>query len=103
MRHMSIVFAGLLLSVLIVVPAFAEGEAIYAKCKGCHGVDGAQKAMGMSPALQGQSAQQLLEKLEGYVDGTYGGSKKMIMVNTLKRLSPEQLREVAEYIAGLGG
>lgn len=103
MRRVACVFFGLLLSFLVAASAFAGGEDVYARCRGCHGADGAKKALGVSPALQGQSAQQLLEKLEGYVAGTYGGSKKMIMVNTLKRLTPEQMREVSEYIANLGG
>ena len=103
MRRMASVGFALFLSLVFATSALAGGEAVYARCAGCHGADGTKRAMGLATPLAGQSSLQLLEKLEGYVDGTYGGSKKTIMVNTLKRLTPEQLREVADYIAGLGG
>lgn len=103
MRRMAVAGFALYLSLAFAAGALAGGEDVYARCAGCHGADGTKRAMGLAPPLAGQDSLQLLEKLEGYVEGTYGGSKKTIMVNTLKRLTPEQLREVVDYIAGLGG
>ena len=103
MRRMAVAGFVLALSLAVAAAALAGGEEVYTRCAGCHGADGAKRAMGVAPPLAGQSSLELLEKLEGYADGVYGGSKKAIMTNTLKRLSPEQLREVADYIAGLGG
>ena len=96
-------FCAVLFVVLAQSGAAADGASVYRMCSGCHGVDGSTVAMGTSARLKGQSAEELLEKLEGYADGTYGGSKKMIMTNTVRRLSSDQMRDVADCIAGFGG
>ncbi|MBU1002189.1 MAG: cytochrome C [Proteobacteria bacterium] len=85
---------------LLGVCAFASGPDLYARCAGCHGADGSKQAMGVSIVLKGQSAVELEKKMQGYLDGSYGGAKKMIMTNTLKKLDPEQLKELAAQIAG---
>lgn len=100
MRYLTCV--GVLFLVLVMgafATAQADGRSVYAKCIGCHGVDGTKAALGASPPVKGQSADELEKKMHGYVDGSYGGSKKVIMVNMLKKLSPEEIREVAEYMA----
>lgn len=103
MRCLGVAVFCLVVSLGVCASAFADGQAVYRTCAGCHGADGSTHAMGVSPVLKGQSAEELLEKLKGYADGSYGGAKKMIMANTLKRLTPEQMAEVAEYAAGFGG
>jgi len=95
-----------ILSVLVLVVSFsvaagaADGLKLYARCAGCHGADGSKQAMGVSAALKGQSAADLEKKLQGYADGTYGGAKKMIMVGAAKKLSAEEIKTLAEFIAG---
>jgi cytochrome c len=64
---LSTVFA----TTLFAAAAMADGAALYGACKGCHGADGSKTAMNVSPALKGQSADDLLAKLKGYKDGTY--------------------------------
>ncbi|PLX66639.1 MAG: cytochrome C [Denitrovibrio sp.] len=88
-----------LLAVVSFAVASADGEAIYAKCKGCHGADGSKKAMGTGLPLKGQSEDELISKLKGYKDGSYGGAKKAIMASQAKRLSDKEIEEVSEYIS----
>jgi len=81
--------------------AFASGHGadIYAKCKGCHGADGSKEALGVGAPLKGQSASDIVKKLHGYKDGSYGGSKKSIMKGQANRLSDDEMKAVAEYIS----
>lgn len=85
---------------LSAAPALADGAKLYKSCSGCHGSDGSKKALGVSPSLKGQSAEELEKKMLGYKDGSYGGDKKVIMTNTLKRFSPDQIKTLADHIAG---
>ncbi|WP_461209189.1 c-type cytochrome [Desulfocurvus sp. DL9XJH121] len=103
MKHVFWMCFGLLLCVVFASSALADGKTVYMRCAGCHGADGAKHALGASPPIKGQSAADLLQKLQGYADGSYGGAKKAVMIKTLKGLSPEQLKDVADYVAGLGG
>ncbi|WP_126381206.1 c-type cytochrome [Desulfovibrio ferrophilus] len=89
-----------MISALAAATAFADGGELYKRCAGCHGADGSKQAMGVSAPLKGQCSEDLEKKMLGYLDGSYGGAKKMIMTNTLKKLSPEQIKELADHIAG---
>lgn len=75
------------------------GEPLYKSCAGCHGPAGETMALGVGKPLKGQTANQILEKLNGYADGTYGGSKKSIMVGIAKRMKEEDRVKVSEYIS----
>ena len=77
-----------------------DGATIYKSCGGCHGADGSKKA-GESEPLKGQSAEDVLKKLKGYADGSYGGKQKTMMVNIVKKHSEDDLKAVADYIGTL--
>lgn len=84
--------------------AMAETPAakLYAKkCAKCHGPDGA-KTSGASGGtmLKGQSFDDLKTKLMGYKDGSYGGKKKKTMMRLMKKLNEEQVKGLAEVMAG---
>ena len=49
----------------------------------------------------GQSAADLLKKLEGYKDGSFGAQRKLVMENVVKQLSDEQLKSLADYASTL--
>jgi cytochrome c len=92
-----------LLSLLAVTVSFAfaaaDGSALYSKCKSCHGADGTKKALNVSAPLKGQSAADIEMKIKGYKDGTYGGSKKIIMAGQVKNLTAEEISALANYIS----
>ena len=80
--------------------AFADGDAanlFKTHCQGCHG---AVPASGIEP-IKGQSAADLLKKLEGYKDGSFGAQRKLVMENVVKQLSDEQLKSLADYASTL--
>ncbi|SHN60127.1 c-type cytochrome [Desulfovibrio litoralis] len=76
--------------------AFAaeDGASLYKeRCAGCHGADGAK-----STPVKGTS-QEIEKKLKGYLDGSYGGTKKAVMAGIVKKLSDEQIKLVSAHIA----
>ena len=75
----------------------ADGAALFKRCVGCHGADAAKEPH----VLKGQKAPDLLTKMKGYADGTYGGAQKGVMQNMLKPLSPEDMQALADYIEKL--
>ncbi len=77
--------------------AAADGAAIYKACAGCHGADGSKKTAEAAP-LKGQNSDEVLKKLHGYADGSYGGKQKAMMTNIVKKHSDEDLKAVADYI-----
>lgn len=80
--------------------AASDGPTIYKSCAACHGADGSKSAGGTHP-LMGQSAADVVKKLEGYAAGTYGGAQKALMANIAKKHSAEDMKAVADYIATL--
>ena len=82
------------------VAVAADGAEIYkASCSSCHGADGSKSASGSTP-IKGQKAEDLLKKLNGYADGSYGGAQKKIMENVVKKHADE-LKTLADYMGTL--
>ncbi len=83
-------------------PAGLDAEALYkSKCAGCHGAKAEKHALGKSNVIAGQPAEELLKKLDGYKNGTYGGAMKSIMASQAASLDDSQKRALADYISGL--
>ncbi len=77
-------------------------ETLYkSKCAGCHGAKGEKRALGKSGVIGGQSKEELLQKMNGYKEGTFGGAMKSIMAGQVNSLSREQMEELSEYISKL--
>ena len=92
MKKVLIVFSAVMLLSSFCV-AFADGDAanlFKTHCQGCHGADGGR-----------QTAADLLKKLEGYKDGSFGAQRKLVMENIVKQLSDEQLKSLADYASTL--
>ena len=81
--------------------AVADGAAIYTPCAGCHGANGEKEALGVGAVIAGQSKDDLVMKIKGYKDGSYGGSMKTSMMPMVANLNDDQIAAVAEYISGL--
>lgn len=84
----------LLTSVLACV-AFANP---YGKCIGCHGPDGSKTTMG-NKAINSMSKADFVAALKGYKAGTYGGTKKVLMVNQVKNMDEATMQAIADKIA----
>ncbi|WP_457595941.1 c-type cytochrome [Hydrogenimonas sp.] len=78
-----------------------DAAVLFAKCAGCHGMKGEKHALGQSNVIAGQSKAELIEKIEGYQKGTYGGAMKSLMQGQVKNLTPEEVDALADYISKL--
>lgn len=73
--------------------AAADPKAYYAaRCAGCHAKDG-------SKGLQGKSAEEVTNALNGYKAKTYGGPKKEIMEARAAVLSADDIKALAAFAA----
>jgi len=98
-RLLTILSAGLLVAALFAAQGLAaDGKALYARCSGCHGADGAKKFLTADP-LKGMKADAVLKALQGYKAGTYGKDKKSMMEAQVKGLSDADMKALAGYIA----
>ena len=79
-----------------------EGSKIYAKCAGCHGIDGKTKALGKSPVIAGQNKAEIITKLKAYKDGTRNeNGMGNLMKGQMATLDDAMITEVATYISTL--
>ncbi len=79
-----------------------SGAASYAKCAGCHGVDGKTKALGKSLEIAGQSKEELVTKLKGYKAGTINVSGMgNLMKGQVSTMDDTAIESVSTYISTL--
>lgn len=76
-----------------------DAKSLFAPCASCHGERGEREALGKSAIIAGQSKDDLISKLKGYQDGTYGSGMKALMQGQVKNLSNEEIEILAEYIS----
>ncbi|MCF6206582.1 MAG: c-type cytochrome [Sulfurovum sp.] len=80
----------------------ADGAALFAKCAGCHGQKGEKAALGKSAIIGGEDAAKTIELLKGYKAGTLNQhGMGQLMKGQVASMSDEDIKAVAEYIAGL--
>ena len=79
-----------------------SGYTFYAhKCASCHGKNGEKAAFNNAQIIAGWDKAKSIAALNGYKDGTYGGSLKGIMKGQVSALSDAQIEAVSEYISTL--
>ena len=79
-----------------------KGKEIYAKCSGCHGLDGMTKALGKSPTIAGGDKNDILAKLQEYKAGTRNANGMgTLMKGQVSSIDEAGLIAVAEYISTL--
>ncbi|MEN8147074.1 MAG: c-type cytochrome [Campylobacterota bacterium] len=82
--------------------AAINGYTFYAhKCASCHGEHGEKAAFNNAQIIAGWDKEKSIAALNGYKDGTYGGSLKGVMKGQVSALSDAQIEAVAEYISTL--
>ena len=67
----------------------------------CHGPTGHGNEPAKFPALRGQHSVYVSKQLTDYASGTRTTGPNGIMQTIAKRLSPEDIRNVASYIQGI--
>jgi cytochrome c553 len=95
-----------------------SGEALYLRgdkdtgvpaCVACHGPAGRGNLAAGYPALRAQQSVYVVKQLNAYADGSrYTGTtaakqdpNSVMMFTLAKRLTPEQIRDVASYVQGM--
>lgn len=72
-------------------------------CKGCHGANGKNTAMGKSKPIKGMSVSSLNQTMEDYASGKRKSMQmiKTIKKNFIKKHSKDEIQAVYTYIQGL--
>lgn len=78
-----------------------NGEVLYKACASCHGQNGEKPALGKSQIIAGWDKQKIIDALNGYKNGTYGGAMKAIMQGQVSSKSDAQIEALAEFISTL--
>ena len=78
------------------------GKEAFAKCAGCHGVDGKTKALGKSPLIAGIAKDELITMINGYKAGTRDvAGMGALMKGQVASLDDATIEAVATYISTL--
>jgi cytochrome c553 len=70
-------------------------------CMACHGPTGRGNEPAKFPALRGQQAVYVTKQLNDYASGARATGPNGIMQTIAKRLSPEDIRNLASYLQGI--
>ncbi len=77
-----------------------DGAALYkSNCADCHGEKG-DKSIGGSVPLKDLDSAEILKRLQGYAEGTYGGERKAVM-HSIAKLHSANLKPLADYAGTL--
>jgi cytochrome c553 len=70
-------------------------------CMACHGATGKGNEPAKFPALRGQQSTYVVKQLNDYASGTRATGPNGIMQIIAKRLSPDDIRNLASYVQGI--
>ena len=85
-------------AVQVAVADALPGQAKYAACSACHGVNGGG---GIGPMLAGQSVEYIVGRLTAYRAGEKVGAQSNLMWSQAGGLSDTDIQDLAEYTASL--
>ena len=70
-------------------------------CMACHGPTGRGNDPAKFPALRGQQSGYVVKQLNDYASGTRNTGPNGVMQTVAKRLTPDDIRNLASYIQGI--
>jgi cytochrome c553 len=76
-----------------------DATALYANCGSCHGQKGEKSALGKSQVIAGWDKQRVIDSLNGYKDGSYGGVMKNIMTGQVNTKTEAEIEALADLIS----
>ena len=77
----------------------ADATTLYTKCASCHGEKAEKSALGKSQIIAGWNKQRIIDALNGYKKGTYGGVMKNIMKTQIADKKPTEIEALADLIS----
>lgn len=72
---------------------------LYNQCAGCHGEKGEKVALGRSKVINLMTTQEIIDALNGYKNNSYGGAMKGLMKVQVKKLTLEEIEQIARFIS----
>ena len=72
---------------------------LYNQCAGCHGEKGEKSALNRSKVINQMTKQEIIDALSGYKNNSYGGPMKGLMKVQVKKLTLEEIIQLAEHIS----
>ena len=78
-----------------------DGEALFKSCASCHGQKAEKEALGKSQVIAGWNKEKIIQALNGYKDGTYGGVMKNIMKGQVATKTDAEVDALATFISNL--
>ncbi|HFD86180.1 MAG TPA: c-type cytochrome [Gammaproteobacteria bacterium] len=94
-----LMMASVVTAVMGLSASAAMADDLYKACAACHGPTGEMKAMNVAPPLKGQSKEDIMKKIKGYKDGSYGGAMKAVMAGQVAKLSDADIEKLADKIS----
>lgn len=82
--------------VTVVAPT---GEVLFKVCASCHGEKAEKEALGKSQVIAGWDKDRIINAMNGYKDGSYGGIMKNIMKPQVETKTAEEIDILATYIS----
>lgn len=76
-----------------------DATALYATCGSCHGQKAEKSALGKSQVIAGWDKQRIIDSLNGYKDGSYGGVMKNIMTGQVNTKTQAEIEALADLIS----
>ena len=70
-------------------------------CMACHGPTGKGNSAAKFPALRGQQPVYVIKQLNDYASGTRTTGPNGIMQTIAKRLTPDDMKNLAAYLQGI--
>lgn len=87
-----------IVSICLIASCFVYADP-YAKCIGCHGVNGEKSALnGKSKIIKDMTKAEIKSAMLGYKDNTYGGPMKSLMKAQASSLSDSDIEAIANKI-----
>jgi len=78
-----------------------DAQKLFKVCSSCHGSHAEKSALNKSQVIRGWEASKIVQALNGYKNGTYGGAMKGIMKGQATKLNDKQIEALAKYISKL--
>jgi cytochrome c553 len=76
-----------------------DATTLFATCASCHGQKAEKSALGKSQVIAGWDKQKIIDALNGYKNGTYGGVMKNIMTGQVSNKSDAEIEALADLIS----
>ena len=83
----------------VVAETAVDATTLYATCGSCHGQKAEKSALGKSQVIAGWDKQRIIDSLNGYKNGTYGGVMKNIMTGQVNNKTEAEIDALADLIS----